>query len=166
MSQPPMASKRLPKCGRPQDSSPMNKREKKHKEIESNCSICQEVIIEGEEGHDAIFCEGHCQSWIHRKCSGLTNQVFEKICKSDNVYMCPFCMLSIQNSELVELRNIVKSLNDKLEKLSDKLSSGICKDSSIESPPVVETNLTNDTSSITATVTCLFNEEKERESGS
>jgi len=53
--------------------------------------------------------------------------------------------------------------NDKLEKLSDKLSSGIRKDSSIESPPIVETNLTNDTSSITATVTYLLNEEKERE---
>ena len=65
---------RLPKRGRPLDSSPLNKTEKKHKdtEAETYCTICQEVILEGEEGQDAAFCEGQCQSWIHRKCSGLT----------------------------------------------------------------------------------------------
>jgi len=72
-------------------------------------------------------------------------------------------MLSIQNCELMELRNIVKSLSEKLEQLSDKISGGILKDGSIQPSPIVKTKLTNDTSSITAIVTCLFNEERETE---
>ena len=111
---------RLPKRGRPLDSSPLNKTEKKHKntEAETYCTIFQEVILEGEEGQDAVFREGQCQSWIHRKCSGLTSQAFKKICESDDKYMYPYCLLSIQNCELKELKNIVKSLSEKLDQLT------------------------------------------------
>lgn len=159
---------RLPKRGRPLDSSPLNKTEKKHKdtEIETYCTICQDIILEGEEGQDAVFCEGQCQSWIHRKCSGLTSQIFEKICESDDKYMCPYCVLSIQNCELKELRNIVKSLSEKLDKLTGNPPPANASNT-VQPPSILESNtdiVMNDTpNEITATVTSLINEEREKE---
>ena len=161
---------RLPKRGRPLDSSPLNKTEKKHKdtEAETYCTICQEVILEGEEGQDAVFCEGQCQSWIHRKCSGLTSQAFEKICESDDKYMCPYCLLSMQNCELKELRNIVKSLSEKLDQLTGSPPpANASKKDTVQTVSTPESNtdiVMNDTSNdIAATVTSLINEEREKE---
>ena len=58
---------KLPKHGRPLDSSPLNITEKKHidTEAETYCTTCQEIILEGEECLDAIFHKGQCQLWIH-----------------------------------------------------------------------------------------------------
>ena len=39
-----------------------------------DCPICEEVIRDKSRihaGEDAIFCEGSCRAWIHRKCAGL-----------------------------------------------------------------------------------------------
>ncbi|XP_065904034.1 uncharacterized protein [Dysidea avara] len=36
------------------------------------CPICTDIIIENTkevDGHDAIFCEGTCNSWLHRQCA-------------------------------------------------------------------------------------------------
>ena len=162
---------RLLKCRRPLDSLPLNKTEKKHKdtEAETYCSICQEIILEGEEGQDDVFCKGQCQSQIHQKCSGLTSQVFEKIFESDDKYMCPYCMLSIQNCELKELRNIVKSLSKKLDKLTGSPPPANASKKDKVQPPLISESKTdiamNDTpDDITTTVTSLINEEREKES--
>ena len=46
---------------------------------------------EKNDGHEAVFCEGECQIWLHRKCAGLTHQAFAKMSKSDDPYFCVYC---------------------------------------------------------------------------
>lgn len=37
------------------------------------CDICCNEVIETETNtEDALFCEGVCQKWIHRRCAGVT----------------------------------------------------------------------------------------------
>ena len=60
--------------------NPQNETSKKG---ESICYICIKVIEEDSgalhPGHDAIFCEGPCSSWLHRWCAGLTKAEFAEI---------------------------------------------------------------------------------------
>ena len=165
------------KRGRPIDSSPINS-QKRHKDTsdledkpeETFCAICHEIILEGEEGQDAVFCEGKCEAWIHRKCSGLTSEAFERICESEDKYLCPFCMLFMQNCELTELRKLIKSLGDKIEKLlvNPPASDNVSKVNDSVCTPLLAKSSTSSHSNhppadITATVTQLMNEEKEKE---
>ena len=50
------------------------------------CPVCDETIKEpdddGNNGQDAVFCEGECQVWLHRTCAGLTAQAFSALCIS------------------------------------------------------------------------------------
>ena len=39
------------------------------------------MMTELNEGEDAIFCEGECQIWLHRKCVGLIKNTFTLIGK-------------------------------------------------------------------------------------
>ena len=66
---------------RPGDDSPPKLVQKKTKgktkiNIEgTKCSICENIIAiasETDEGNDALFCEGFCQAWCHRKCIDLS----------------------------------------------------------------------------------------------
>ena len=48
------------------------------------CPICESKFNivdddESNEGEDAIFCEGECQIWLHRKCVGLMKNAFTLI---------------------------------------------------------------------------------------
>ena len=46
------------------------------------CPICSEAIEDvsaKKKGHDAIFCDGDCQDWLHRHCSGLSKARFQSI---------------------------------------------------------------------------------------
>jgi len=128
-------------------------------------AICHEIILEGEEGQDAVYCEGQCQSWIHRKCSGLTSQVFEQICESEDKYLCPFCALSVQNCELVELRKLVKSLSEKVEKLSGNppTNTTMMKNTANTAESPTNINPSSPPADITATLTSLMNEEREKD---
>ena len=50
------------------------------KNSEADCLVCEEPILEsGEhcEVNEAVFCEGSCQGWLHRKCAGLTHLAFD-----------------------------------------------------------------------------------------
>jgi len=161
---------RLPKHGRSIHSSPVSKElaEKSKDTEDTYCAICQEVILERENGQDAVYCEGQCQSWIHRKCSGLTGQAFEQICESNDKHLCPFCMLSVQNCELMKLRNMIELLSKKVEQLSGSPSSSSNSvDNKIQTPLATKSSTDshmNDASiDITATVTLLMNEEREKE---
>ena len=48
------------------------------------CPICEEIVQdlpadkESEAGHDhdAVFCEGKCNTWLHRRCAGLSRSLF------------------------------------------------------------------------------------------
>ena len=53
----------------------------------SVCCVCNCVIVEDtneSDGEDAIFCEGSCNSWLHHKCAGLSNPVFQNLSGDSN----------------------------------------------------------------------------------
>ena len=90
MTTPQTKTKRV----RPSSSSPptVNKKNK-----DNPTQVCQYVnqlslmMDELNEGEDAIFCEGECQIWLHRKCVGLTKNAFTLISSSKEPYLCPYC---------------------------------------------------------------------------
>ena len=60
----------------------------KHKSIKQKtppsqftCPICQDKIIDKADGSgdDSIFCEGICDTWIHRQCARLSITAFKAI---------------------------------------------------------------------------------------
>jgi len=56
------------------------------------CPICLEVIQDASKGkkdHDAIYCEGQCNSWLHRGCAGLPKSVFTSLQNSPDPFYCP-----------------------------------------------------------------------------
>jgi len=57
------------------------------------CLICDETIKEPtkhRKGDEAIYCEGFCEAWIHRKCAGLSNTNFTVLSNSgdDTTSVC------------------------------------------------------------------------------
>ena len=90
------------------------------------CPICESTIVdddESNEGEDAIFCEGECQIWLHRKCVGLTKNSFTLIGSTKEPYLCPYCSDNHYKKEVNELKELVKSLNDRLSTLEQQISS-------------------------------------------
>ena len=85
-----------------------------------NCPICLEIIIEStksKSGHDAIFCEGHCNSWLHRRSAGLSKPLFAGLEKSTDPFYCPHCQLQNLTSEISTLKETIKSLNESITTL-------------------------------------------------
>ena len=87
------------------------------------CPVCLENIVEGtkvKQGQDAIFCEGSCDTWLHRKCIGLPKSTFAKLDK--NVpYICPHCRLQAQENEIKTLKKAVDTLTNTVNELKAKL---------------------------------------------
>ena len=55
------------------------------------CPVCDIIIQEPTEdsqsaGDEAVFCEGKCEAWFHRKCAGLSKTAFLIASESE----CPF----------------------------------------------------------------------------
>lgn len=130
----PITSSKKTKRKRTQTSTPPTKQGKKSKDGDpfvtqnrsdgSICSICDEIILEPIEeeqmGHDAVYCEGICQCWLHRKCAGLSKQTFDALGESDDPYHCTHCTLIAQQKEISDLKEQVKSLSSQLENLTNK----------------------------------------------
>ena len=92
---------------------------KKQKDIseetvtEEICQVCEAPIVEysaTSEGEEAVFCEGLCNAWIHRKCSGLTSGLFDIVSESNEPFRCCYCMLTHQRNEINTLKSLVESL--------------------------------------------------------
>ena len=82
------------------------------------CLVCDEVIIEacdGVEGHEAVFCEGECQGWIHRQCAGLTRPAFNSLSESIP-YLCSYCTCARQYNEICSLKDTIEHLTNRLAK--------------------------------------------------
>ena len=72
---------------------------------------------ENTEGHDAVFCEGDYQGWIHRICATLTHPAFENLSES-TPYLCSYCTFTKQYKEIFfELKETVKKLTSKITEL-------------------------------------------------
>ena len=128
-----MASKRpIPE----HDSPPKDKssrRNKKHKRNQQSanavdcCHVCNEMIIEGDHNKgepedDAMYCEGKCDTWIHRKCAGLSKQQYEALTEEDAPYISPHCMLGNQALVIKELKDLVNTLSADILSLKNQVA--------------------------------------------
>ena len=78
-------------------NSPNAKEGKKKKGDVFICPICTEAIIEQtktRKGQDAVFCEGLCKGWLHRRCAGLSTILFNELVNSKVPFCCPHCRSS------------------------------------------------------------------------
>ena len=90
------------------------------------CPICSESIedkVGKRKGHDAIFCDGACQEWLHRLCAGLSKASFEAASASNLPFLCPRCLLSQQATELSVLKKNVEELSREVANLKEQVSS-------------------------------------------
>jgi len=104
-----------------QSTSPKKKKSKGGKTSEADCLICDELILEADEhcvGEDAVFCEGDCQGWLHRKCAGVTRPAFHKLGETDKVYLCSYCVSVKQNNDISKLSDIINELHSAVTSLT------------------------------------------------
>ena len=76
---------------------------------------------QGVDGDDAIFCEGKCNSWIHRMCVGLSLKAYQELSDDDSPYLCPHCKITQQADEIEELKKVVSSLTTNLNSIKEEL---------------------------------------------
>ena len=92
------------------------------------CPICQDIIIDAtnkKDGHDSIFCDGHCQTWLHRTCASLSKPAFDLACKSNNPFFCPNCRLDVQDKEILSLKSTINNLATELASLKKSSTNSI-----------------------------------------
>ena len=90
------------------------------------CPICEETVEDAtpkKRGHDAIYCEGACQDWLHRQCAGLSKVNFDAAKASNLPFLCPCCRLSDSSMELSALKATVDELVAEVSKLKSFCSS-------------------------------------------
>lgn len=121
MSTPTQGNKRL----LPEDLSPPKQVQKRTKERNTItegtvCSICDDIIkvaCENSEGDDVVYCEGFCQAWSHRKCAGLSKQIFKVVWESEDPFLCPYCSMACYQKQIADLSKEVESLNSVISQL-------------------------------------------------
>ena len=129
--------------------------EKASDDASANCSICLDMIVDAtadQEGQDAVFCDGVCNGWIHRRCAGLSSTAFVAISSlSDSQpFYCPNCRLDMQSKEIIDLKASIQKLYQSISDLQSPsgtsapaiapISSNQDDNSSIDSPPVSRQN--------------------------
>ena len=127
-----------------QGISPPKSKVKGGKTSKADCLICEEPILEADDhciGDEAVFCEGHCQGWLHRKCAEVTHPTFDRLGDSDAVYLCSYCMLGSQRNELFKLSNIIIVLNSAITSLTGTIKS-------LQSAVTNQPSMTTDTNNI------------------
>ena len=115
------------------------------------CPICLEAILDSTQrkpGQDAIYCDGQCQTWIHRRCAGLSKLAFTNLCESSckNPFYCPNCRLEQQSLEISSLKSAISKLISDLADLKHCVSSDPCSRSSLEASLHSAEGSSNDTS--------------------
>ena len=80
---------------------------RKGKDKGCTCPICDDQILDAKgrrKGHDAIFCDGTCQTWLHRGCAGLSRRAFEAQVGSRGEFFCPTCRLNALEAVVADIR--------------------------------------------------------------
>ena len=72
-------------------------------------------IIDGKDG--AVLCEGLCDGWFHRHCAGLSVTHFDALNVSLDPFLCAGCSQASYKKELVDLRNTVNTLQEKVSRM-------------------------------------------------
>jgi len=105
----------------PSDSYPIVSKKNQRKEV---CPICLEKIVDSTKtktGQDAIFCEGACDAWLHRRCAGLSKPLCNTLEKSSDPFFCPHCQLKKYAGEIDKIKTVINSLNDGLNALQSAI---------------------------------------------
>ena len=100
----------------------VSKRSSTHKFI---CPICDDAIVNcssKDKGQDVVFCDGHCNTWLHRGCAGLSKISFKKVTESNDPFYCTRCCLSQHKEELNTLRTSVDKMTSELVSLRSALN--------------------------------------------
>ena len=88
-----------------QNPGPVNER------TEHICPICEDPVLDAKgrkKGQDAIFCDGTCQSLLHRRCAGLSRSAFQTKVSCSKEFYCRSCRLT----------NLETSVSDMLKELT------------------------------------------------
>ena len=99
---------------------------KRKKRVQVTCPICEDLVEDAsskKKGHDAIFCDGACQEWLHRQCAGLSKVNFESARSSELPFLCPCCLVAANSKELATLKEAVVELVAEVSKLKSLCSS-------------------------------------------
>ena len=80
------------------------------------CAVCSLAVIDGKD--EAVFCEGECQAWIHRRCAGVSVCSFRRLLSSPDEFLCAFCSDQAHRKSLSLLELEVASLKAENAKLS------------------------------------------------
>ena len=73
--------------------------------------------------HEAVFCEGVCQDWLHRKCAGLTRPAFDRLGELDTQSLCTHCAMESQGKEISKLTDTIKGLSTAITTLTETIIS-------------------------------------------
>jgi len=113
-----------PNKGTEQEST--NSKKKKAEGENCICPVCLKNIIdctEQNEGHDAIYCEGVCDGWLHRQCAGLSKVVFTSFQNSDKPFHCPHCRINNYELQLNNMKSTITSLEQRVNSLESQVSN-------------------------------------------
>lgn len=110
------------------------------------CPICDESIKDSStrvSGQDSVFCDGVCNTWLHRRCAGLSKMLFVALSHSKDPFYCPHCRLHLLSKELSSLRMDFDALSSKLVELQECVSNSDAKLTTVNgsdsgSPPAVK----------------------------
>ena len=63
---------------------------------------------------EALFCDGTCQSWYHRRCAGVSQAHYQPISKSPKPFLCPMCTFDRQQAVIQDLQSNVQALTEEI----------------------------------------------------
>ena len=81
------------------------------------CSECIKEATDECQGQEALFCDGICQRWFHRRCIGVNREQFELLTDSTEPFYCPACTSQTQHKIILELQDNVKALTSEILQL-------------------------------------------------
>ena len=86
------------------------------------CPVCLDKIT---DEHDAIYCEGGCDGWLHRSCAGLSKVLFDVWRDCDDPFFCPHCRISKQEEVLSSMQTTIHLLLQDVESLKSKIPESL-----------------------------------------
>ena len=125
MATPDISTKQTPKRGRTSDSSSPQAKDKKKKG--ECCPICLEQIVDANQKNrkcqDAIYCEGTCDAWLHRRCAGLSKTAFTLLQNTSTPFHFPHYQLKSYELIISNLKLNMATLEKKVTSLEEQLEA-------------------------------------------
>jgi len=106
------------------------------------CPVCLEVILDSTKsktnGHDAIYCEGKCNSWLYGHCTGLSKPVFNKFQTSPDR---PHCLLKKHAAVIQDLKATITTLTETIASLQTSVKESVATKSASTNIPTEDVHL-------------------------